>query len=71
MQRKKYIKRKCKVLFNQQMKESTYKVIVIGTSAGGLKALKKINRTYTGPTYLGGVSDHLPVYLDLEWIVQP
>lgn len=32
---------------------------------------KKINRTYTGPTYLGGVSDHLPVYLDLEWTVQP
>jgi predicted extracellular nuclease len=32
---------------------------------------KKINRTYTGPTYLGGVSDHLPVCLDLEWIVQP
>lgn len=32
---------------------------------------KKLNRTYTGPTYLGGLSDHLPVYIDLDWIDQP
>lgn len=30
---------------------------------------KKIFRTYSGPTYLGGFADHLPVYVDLEWIV--
>ncbi len=27
---------------------------------------KKLFRTYQGPAYLGGISDHLPVYLDLE-----
>lgn len=27
---------------------------------------KKLNRTYTGPTYLGGFSDHLPVYIDIS-----
>lgn len=27
----------------------------------------KLFRTYTGPTYEGGFSDHLPVYFDLEW----
>ncbi|MDO8896131.1 MAG: endonuclease, partial [Bacteroidales bacterium] len=32
---------------------------------------KKLNRTFSGPTYLGGVSDHLPVYIDLHWIDQP
>ena len=26
---------------------------------------KKLNRTYMGPTYIGGYSDHLPVYIDL------
>ncbi len=26
---------------------------------------KKLNRTYEGPRYTGGFSDHLPVYLDL------
>lgn len=26
---------------------------------------QKLNRTYTGPTYIGGYSDHLPVYIDL------
>jgi hypothetical protein len=26
---------------------------------------EKLNRTYAGPRYLGGFSDHLPVYLDL------
>jgi hypothetical protein len=25
----------------------------------------KPSRTYSGPRYLGGFSDHLPVYLDL------
>lgn len=29
---------------------------------------KKIFRTYMGPTYLGGFADHLPVYVDLEWL---
>jgi endonuclease/exonuclease/phosphatase family metal-dependent hydrolase len=29
---------------------------------------KKIFRTYMGPTYLGGFADHLPVYVDLEWV---
>lgn len=28
---------------------------------------KKLYRTYTGPTYIGGFSDHLPVFIDLEW----
>ncbi len=28
----------------------------------------KLNRTYSGPTYKGGFSDHLPVMLDLKWI---
>lgn len=28
----------------------------------------KIFRTYMGPTYLGGFADHLPVYVDLEWV---
>jgi hypothetical protein len=26
---------------------------------------KKLNRTYVGPRYTGGFSDHLPIYLDL------
>lgn len=26
---------------------------------------KKLNRTYTGPTYIGGYSDHLPIYIDV------
>ncbi|HMM12580.1 MAG TPA: endonuclease [Bacteroidales bacterium] len=29
---------------------------------------KKIFRTYLGPSYLGGFADHLPVYVDLDWI---
>lgn len=29
---------------------------------------KKLFRTYTGPTYIGGFADHLPVYIDLEWV---
>ena len=32
-------------------------------SRGGVK----LNRTYLGPVYQGGVSDHLPLILDLEW----
>jgi len=31
----------------------------------------KLFRTYSGPTYLGGFADHLPVYIDLEWVVTP
>jgi hypothetical protein len=27
---------------------------------------KKLFRTYVGPKYFGGFSDHLPVYIDLE-----
>jgi hypothetical protein len=27
---------------------------------------EKLKRTYTGPRYLGGFSDHLPIYLDLK-----
>jgi len=27
---------------------------------------KKLKRTYAGPRYLGGFSDHLPIYLDLK-----
>lgn len=27
---------------------------------------KKMNRTYIGPKYVGGISDHLPIYLDLH-----
>jgi hypothetical protein len=26
----------------------------------------KLNRTYLGPRYLGGFSDHLPIYLDIQ-----
>lgn len=26
----------------------------------------KLHRTYSGPTYIGGFSDHLPIYIDLE-----
>jgi hypothetical protein len=26
---------------------------------------KKLFRTYIGPRYFGGFSDHLPVYIDL------
>lgn len=26
---------------------------------------EKLNRTYLGPRYLGGISDHLPIYLDV------
>lgn len=28
---------------------------------------KKTFRTYSGPSYIGGFSDHLPIYIDLEW----
>ncbi|NOU45565.1 MAG: endonuclease [Bacteroidales bacterium] len=28
---------------------------------------KKLFRTFQGPAYVGGFSDHLPVYIDLEW----
>lgn len=27
---------------------------------------QKLYRTYSGPTYIGGFSDHLPIYIDLE-----
>jgi hypothetical protein len=34
---------------------------------GDTKNLGKMPyRTYSGPNYLGGFSDHLPVYLDLR-----
>lgn len=29
---------------------------------------KKTFRTYMGPTYLGGFADHLPIFVDLEWV---
>jgi endonuclease/exonuclease/phosphatase family metal-dependent hydrolase len=28
---------------------------------------KKVNRTFVGPRYTGGYSDHLPVFIDLEY----
>lgn len=31
----------------------------------------KLFRTYSGPTYLGGFADHLPVFIDLEWVSTP
>lgn len=29
---------------------------------------KKLHRTYVGPRYVGGYSDHLPVFIDLEFV---
>ncbi len=29
---------------------------------------QKLFRTFVGPRYTGGISDHLPVFIDLEFV---